>query len=81
MPQSEINPPAHLHEREIKENLNYRVLKRKAINFTNKLQSGYSVLLDVPLHLRFRSTIHQFIHIFQHNGKKKQPAKCRRSKT
>ena len=26
MPQSEINPPAHLHEREIKENLNYRVL-------------------------------------------------------
>ena len=25
MPQSEINPPAHLHEREIKENLNYRV--------------------------------------------------------
>ena len=28
MPQSEINPPAHLHEREIKENLNYRVLSR-----------------------------------------------------
>ena len=26
MPQSEINPPAHLHEREIKENLNYRVV-------------------------------------------------------
>ena len=26
MPQSEINPLAHLHEREIKENLNYRVL-------------------------------------------------------
>ena len=27
MPQSEVNAPAHLHEREIKENLNYRVLK------------------------------------------------------
>ena len=31
MPQSEINPPAHLHERKIKENLNYRVLTK--INF------------------------------------------------
>ena len=26
MPQSEMNPPAHLRKRRIKENLNYRVL-------------------------------------------------------
>ena len=26
MPQSEVNPPAHLHEIKIKENLNYTVL-------------------------------------------------------
>ena len=41
MPQSEMNPPAHLRERRIKENLNYRVVSPETeltLSFSQFLQ-------------------------------------------
>ena len=69
MPQSEMNPPAHLRKRRIKENLNYRVVITQCIKNVTTLifSSGTGSINGSPPAIALFQAIACFIGTFKPN--------------